>query len=90
MNRSELITTVSDATGLTRADATRAVNVLLGTISERLAQGESVSLSGFGSFDRVERAPRTGRNPRTGQAVPIPARKAVRFKPAKDLKDKVQ
>ncbi len=90
MNKSELITAVSDATGLTRADAARAVNTTLGTVAERLAGGDPVSLDGFGTFDRVERAARTGRNPRTGEAVPIPARPAVRFKPARALKDSLQ
>ena len=90
MNRSELITAVSDATGLHRADAARAVSAVLGTISGRLATGESVALTGFGTFERTDLAARTGRNPRTGDALQIPARKGVRFRPGRPLKETVQ
>jgi DNA-binding protein HU-beta len=90
MNKSELITAVSDASGLTRADATRAVNALLGTVAQRLAAGEAVQLDGFGSFDRTERAARPGRDPRSGDPIEIPARRAARFRPARALKDALQ
>jgi DNA-binding protein HU-beta len=90
MTKSELITAVSDATGLTFADASRAVNTTLGSITDRLSRGESVRLDGFGTFERTQRAARTGRNPRTGDPIEIPARKAVRFKASKSLKDTIQ
>ncbi len=90
MNKSELITAVSDATGLTRADAARAVNAVVGTVSGRLERGESVSVAGFGTFDRTERGPRPGRNPRTGEPIDIPARKGVRFRASRALKAAVQ
>ena len=90
MNKSELITAVSDATGMTRADAARALHAVLGTVSDRLARGESVALTGFGTFDRTDLAARAGRNPRTGEAIQIPARKGVRFRAGRPRDDAVQ
>jgi len=67
MNRNELIEAVSERTGLAKSDAARAVEALLGTISETLQRGDAVNLSGFGSFVVRSRAARSGRNPRTGE-----------------------
>ena len=63
---------------------------MLSTMAEAMEEGERVTLVGFGSFSIVERAPRLGRNPKTGESVPIPPRKAVKFRPGKELSQKVQ
>ena len=67
--------------------AAAAVDVVLGEIGHALEHGEDVRLSGFGTFRVKERAARAGRNPRTGEAIEIPARRAVSFSPAKALTD---
>ncbi len=89
MNKGELIDAVASAAGLSRADATKAVDAVLDSITGTLSNGGSVSLVGFGTFSVKARAARAGRNPRTGEAVPVPARKVPIFKVSKMLKDKV-
>ncbi|MBP9593266.1 MAG: HU family DNA-binding protein [Steroidobacteraceae bacterium] len=87
MNKNELVEVVSERTGLARSDAARAVEAVLGTITETLRKGDQVALSGFGTFVAKTRAARTGRNPRTGEPVAIPASRAPAFKAGKGLKD---
>jgi len=87
MNKNDLIEAVAERTGLAKSDAARAVEALLGTITEALQRGETVAVSGFGSFVTKVRAARTGRNPRTGEPVAIPASRAPAFKAGKALKD---
>jgi len=87
MNKNDLIDAVAERTGLAKSDAARAVEALLGTITEALQRGETVAVSGFGSFVTKVRAARTGRNPRTGEPVAIPASRAPTFKAGKALKD---
>jgi DNA-binding protein HU-beta len=87
VNKSELIDQVALSTELNKATATRVVDVLLDVISERLRQGDTVTLSGFGTFTVSNRAARNGRNPRTGEMIAIPASKSPRFKAGKGLKD---
>ncbi len=89
MNRNELIEAVSERTGLAKSDAARAVDALLGAISETLQRGDSVNLSGFGSFVVRSRAARSGRNPRTGETIAIAATRSPAFKAGKALKDAV-
>ncbi len=89
MNKTELIAAVAEA-GLTKAQADTAVNAVIAKISDTLAAGEDVTLIGFGTFSVKERAERQGRNPATGEAMTIPAGKAVSFKAGKALKDKVK
>jgi DNA-binding protein HU-beta len=89
MNRNELIEAVSERTGLAKSDAARAVEALLGTISETLQRGDAVNLSGFGSFVVRSRAARSGRNPRTGETIAIAATRSPAFKAGKALKDAV-
>jgi DNA-binding protein HU-beta len=89
MNRNELIEAVSERTGLAKSDAARAVDAMLGTISEVLQRGDSVNLSGFGSFVVRSRAARSGRNPRTGETIAIAASRSPAFKAGKALKDAV-
>jgi DNA-binding protein HU-beta len=89
MNKTELITSVAQAAGVTKKDAERVVNAAFETITAQLAAGEKVQISGFGTFEVKERQARVGRNPQTKEAIEIPASKAPAFKPAKTLKDAV-
>ena len=85
MNKGDLIDAVCTETGLSKADAARAVESVFSVITGVLKQGEQISLVGFGTFTVKTRAARTGRNPRTGEAVAIPSGKTIRFKPGKEL-----
>ena len=87
--KSDIIEAVASTAGLTRADATSAVDTVFDTISGSLARGESVAIAGFGTFEVRERAARTGRNPRTGEEIQIAAAKNPAFKAGKALKDAV-
>ncbi|HEB98107.1 MAG TPA: HU family DNA-binding protein [Thiotrichales bacterium] len=89
MNKTELIEAVAEAADLSKAAAGRAVEAVLDSVTQALKQGDSVSLVGFGTFEVRERAARTGRNPRTGETMQIPASKAPAFKAGKALKDAV-
>ena len=80
MKKVELVEAVAEKAGLTKADATRAIDATFEAITEALKQGDKVTLVGFGTFGVSERAEREGRNPRTGAPVQIAARKAVSFK----------
>lgn len=86
MNKSELISAIAASTGLTKADAGRAVDATTAAITSTLKKGEAVTLVGFGTFKLANRAARNGRNPRTGQEVKIAARKAPSFSAGKTLK----
>lgn len=90
MNKSELIQAVAADAGLTKTQAVQAVDAFEAAITAALAKGDSVTLVGFGTFAVSERAERTGRNPKTGEALTIAAAKAVKFKAGKTLKDAVQ
>lgn len=89
MKKVELVEAVAEKAGLTKADATRAADAVLETITEALVNGDKVPLVGFGTFSVSERAAREGRNPRTGETVKIAARKAVSFKAGSALKEAV-
>jgi DNA-binding protein HU-beta len=89
MNKGELVDAVAHAAGLSRADATKAVDGVLDAITKTLANGGSVSLVGFGTFTVKARAARMGRNPRTGEAIQISASNVPGFKAGKGLKDAV-
>lgn len=89
MNKAELIDKVAAAAELNKASATRAVEALLESVAATLRNGEQVTLSGFGNFSVTARAARTGRNPRTGESINIPASKNPKFKAGKGLKDAV-
>ena len=89
MNKGELIEAVAGASGLSRAETTKAVDGVLSTISSTLAGGGDVSLVGFGTFKVKARAARMGRNPRTGEAIHIKASNVPGFKAGKGLKDAV-
>lgn len=83
MVKEQIIARVSDNTGYSRAVTRKIIDSFLSDIMGNLAQRRSVQLSGFGTFEMKARAPRTGRNPHTGDAVPIPARVIPSFKPGK-------
>jgi DNA-binding protein HU-beta len=89
MNKTELTDAVAESTDLTKADAARAVDAVLGTISNSLSGGNQVAIAGFGTFLVRDRAARTGRNPQTGAEIQIAAAKVPAFKPGKALKDAV-
>jgi DNA-binding protein HU-beta len=89
MNKNDLIDAVAERTSLAKSDAARAVEAVLGAITDSLQKGDAVTLSGFGTFATKERAARTGRNPRTGEAIQIAASKVPGFKAGKGLKDAV-
>ena len=89
MNKAELITAVSEKTGLSKKDSEKAVNAALDTITETLEIGEKVQLVGFGVFDVKERGVRIGRNPKTKEEIEIPASRVPQFKAGKLLKEAV-
>ncbi len=89
MNKSELVDLIAVKSGLSKADAGKAVDGFVDTVTEALAQGEQVTLVGFGSFLVRERSARTGRNPQTGEPMNIAASKIPAFKAGKSLKDAV-
>ncbi|MCK4842718.1 MAG: HU family DNA-binding protein [Methylococcales bacterium] len=89
MNKSELIDAIADASELTKADAGRALDGFLSSVTEALSNGDSVALVGFGTFSVKDRAERKGRNPQTGAEITIKAAKIPAFKAGKSLKDAV-
>lgn len=89
MNKSELITAAADAAEMSKTDMGKALDALIETITDAVASGDKVSVSGFGNFERRERASRTGRNPQTGEEITVPASKSPAFKPGKAFKDAV-
>ncbi|MDH3527840.1 MAG: HU family DNA-binding protein [Gammaproteobacteria bacterium] len=89
MNKSELIEAVASETDLSKADATRATDAVLDTITGALSRGDQVTLVGFGTFSVRERAARSGRNPQTGETIQIKASKSPGFKAGKAFKDAV-
>ncbi|MCE3295916.1 MAG: HU family DNA-binding protein [Bacteroidota bacterium] len=89
MNKAELIDAIASASGLTKADAKRALDGFVDATSSALKTGDRISLVGFGSFSVSKREARTGRNPQTGKEIKIAAKNVVRFKAGADLTDKV-
>jgi DNA-binding protein HU-beta len=89
MNKSDLITAVSDSTGLTKKDSEKAYTAIFNTIADALKSGDRVQIIGFGTFEVRERAARVGKNPATGEKLDIPAARYPAFKAGKALKDSV-
>ena len=88
MTKAELVKTLKEQAGLaTLAQAEAAYEGLFNILAETLKKGDSIAISGFGSFKLVQRKARKGRNPRTGEEIAIPASKAVKFTPGKSLKE---
>ncbi len=90
MTKMDLIDSVAGKVGLTKADAGRAVDTMLGSVEAALAKGEKVTITGFGTFEVRQRAARMGRNPQTGAPLHIAASKSPAFKAGKGLKDAVK
>lgn len=89
MNKTELIDHVAESADLSKADAARAVDAVIASVTKALKKGDSVTIVGFGTFQVRERAARTGRNPKTGDTINIAASKNPAFKAGKALKDAV-
>ena len=89
MNKNELVANVAEASGLSKADAGRAVDGVIGSITDALKSGGDVRIVGFGTFSVANRKATTGRNPRTGEPIQIKASKMPKFKPGSPLKDAV-
>ncbi|MFI3312527.1 MAG: HU family DNA-binding protein [Eubacteriales bacterium] len=89
MNKTELIALVAEKSGLSKKDAESAVSATTEAIAETLAKDEKIQLIGFGSFEVKHREARMGRNPKTNEAMEIPAAKVPVFKAGKALKDQV-
>ncbi len=89
MNKADLVAKITKDAGLTKTEATKAVNAFIETVTDALVKGEKVILVGFGTFKVVERKARKGRNPRTGETIKIKAKKSPKFVPGKALKEKV-
>ena len=87
MNRTELISAMSEKSELTKVDTEKALKAFIDTVTEELKNGGKVQLVGFGTFEVTERAERQGRNPKTGETITIPASKSPKFKAGKALKD---
>ena len=89
MTKADIVDILAEGTGLTKLETAAVVDGMLATISYALKKGEPVDFRGFGRFHTVLRAPRKGRNPKTGVEVPIPARKMPVFRVSKQLRDYV-
>jgi DNA-binding protein HU-beta len=89
MNKGELVARVAKDSGLTKADAGRALDAALDNVTKALKKGEKVTLVGFGTFGVTRRRARAGRNPRTGAPIKIAARRVPRFTAGKELKSAV-
>ena len=89
MNKNELIASIAAETGLTKTDSAKALDAFINSVAAALKNGDEARLVGFGTFGVSKRAATTGRNPRTGETINIPARKVAKFKPGKALQDSV-
>jgi DNA-binding protein HU-beta len=89
MNKNELVAKVADQSGLSKKDAEKALAAVIDTITAALVAGDKVQLVGFGTFETKQREARTGRNPRSGETIEIPAASLPAFKAGKALKDAV-
>jgi len=88
MNKSELVASVAQRSGLTKKESEKAVEGFISSIEEALVKGDKVQLVGFGTFELKERAARKGRNPQTGEKIDIAAAKVPSFKAGKGLREK--
>ena len=90
MTKAELVDKIASGTGLSKADASRALDSTLNSVKMALKKGQKVTLVGFGTFSITKRKSRKGRNPRTGDVITIPAAKIPKFSAGKSLKDAVK
>ena len=89
MNKAELITQIADEAGITKTQANVALDSFIDAVTKTLKKGDKVTLVGFGTFSVSKRNARNGRNPQTGEAIKIKARKVARFKAGKELSAKI-
>lgn len=89
MNKNELVASIAKKTGLSKTDSVKALDAVVESVTGSLKKGNEVRLVGFGTFSVSKRAATTGRNPRTGEPIKIPASKQPKFKAGKGLKDAV-
>ena len=89
MNKTELVAAMAEQADMTKKDVEKALTAFTEVVAKELKKGEKIQLVGFGTFEVTERAAREGRNPQTGEPMPIAACKAPKFKPGKALKDEV-
>jgi DNA-binding protein HU-beta len=89
MNKTQLIDAIAEKAGLSKADAKKALDAFIATVGESLKNDDKVALVGFGSFSVSTRGARNGRNPQTGKALQIPAKKVVKFRAGAGLSNKV-
>ena len=87
MTKADLVNTIIKTVGFSNKESTMIIDTVFELMKTTLVKGEQVKISGFGTFNVVERAPRTARNPRTGEEVKIPARKLPVFKPSREIKN---
>ena len=87
MNKNDLISNIAKESGLTKVNAAKALDAFITSVTKALKKGDDVRLIGFGTFNVTKRAASTGRNPRTGQAIKIKARKLAKFKAGKALQE---
>lgn len=90
MNKTELISAMAEKAEISKKDAEKALNAFTNIVADTLVDGDKVSITGFGTFEVVERAERQGRNPATGETITIAASKSPKFKAGKALKDAVK
>lgn len=90
MTKAELISVIAEEAGITKASAQKALESYVGTVAKELKKNGKLGLVGFGTFSVIKRKAREGRNPQTGATIKIPAKKVVKFKPGKELSDKVK
>ena len=90
LTKAEVAEHLFEKVGLSKRDAKEMVEVFFEEVRETLESGEQVKLSGFGNFDLREKSERPGRNPKTGEDIPISARKVVTFRPGQKLKSRVE
>lgn len=90
MTKAELVAAIAKDTELTKADAERTLNAFLDNVQKTLKKEGKLTLTGFGTFEVVKRKKRKGRNPQTGEPITIKAHKVVKFKPGKNLREKVK
>ena len=89
MNKEQLVNAIAQKTTITKRDASQILDALSDTIMEAVAEGEKITLVGFGTFEPRERKERPGRNPKTGEAITIPATRVPAFSAGKLFKEKV-
>ncbi len=90
MNKAQLIDAIASGSGLTKADAKKALDAFISATTASLKKGDRVALVGFGSFSVSKRSARTGRNPQSGKEIKIPAKNVVKFKAGSELADAVK